>query len=322
MSYKVGILGAGFIARVHADVYKQIPDVELIGIAGSRTYSKVIDFAKRYNCIPFISCDKLISQNIDIIDICLPTHLHCEFTVKASQFSKHVLCEKPISLTLPEADKMITSCHNANVRFMVAHVIRFWPEYIVTKHIIDREELGKPLVVTTFRISKADPDTWFVDKTLSGGALIDLAIHDIDYLTWLFGKPYSIFAIRKELIGYEHLLCLLEYEHNIIGSIETGFYIDNIGVDFAAELNIICEKGCIELNSRSKNTIIIRKDDNKVEYPELPEEDGYYNEITYFLKCIKQNMNPVLGNPQDARLALEIALGINKSAKTGTKVEL
>jgi len=132
---KVGIVGAGFMGSMHANVYNLLPDSKIAGIADIRG-EKAKSLAAKFKTIPYYDPQQMIEkQDITVIDICLPTFLHKEYVIKAAEMGKDVLCEKPIALTVEDANEMITACKKNRVRFMVAHVIRFWDEYRFLKEV-------------------------------------------------------------------------------------------------------------------------------------------------------------------------------------------
>src|SRR5438067_694260 len=192
---KVSILGCGFMGRMHANVYKLLPDAELVAIL-DRNKSKASKFAKEFGAKAYTDFDEMIAKTKpDIIDICLPTYLHKEFTLKAATAKKHVLCEKPIALNLKDADQMIKACERAGVYFMIAHCIRFWPEYAHLKKITESGELGRLLSVNLTRMGEFptwSSDNWLANEKLSGGAALDMHIHDTDYALYLLGEPNDV----------------------------------------------------------------------------------------------------------------------------------
>jgi len=189
----VGLVGAGFMGSIHAKIYSEL-GVEIRGIAcleSDRARKLTEEFGGRYLVNDFESL--LYDSSIDIIDICTPTYTHREHVIKAAEAGKHIICEKPIGLTIEDADEIIDVTTKAGIKFMVAHCIRFWPEYHIARDIVLGGDLGKPLVVTAKRLSSSpewhSSDHRKLSPEFSGGAVIDIGIHDLDYLTWVFGPP-------------------------------------------------------------------------------------------------------------------------------------
>src|SRR5206468_1418494 len=147
---------------------------------------------------------------IDVVDICLPTPLHRRAAERAFAAGKHVFLEKPIALTAEDAAAILDAGAQSRRILMVGLVLRFWPEYVELQRRLASDELGRPLVVSTRRLSPApDWSEWIADPAQSGGVPVDLMIHDFDQLNWLLGKPRSVFA-REEGPGHVH--AIVEYD--------------------------------------------------------------------------------------------------------------
>ncbi|HOL66871.1 MAG TPA: Gfo/Idh/MocA family oxidoreductase, partial [bacterium] len=225
---KVGIIGAGFMGTMHATVYSQFPDVKVAGIADVRG-EKAKSLAEKFKSIPYYSPEELLKrEDITIIDICLPTFLHREYVVKAASLGKDVICEKPIALTVEEADEMIKVCAEKKVRFMVAQVLRFWPEYRFLKEVYDRKRYGALRTISCQRLS-APPawgwQNWLMAGERSGGALVDLHIHDTDFLLYLTGcRPEKISSHgRAENGAYSHIFTHFVFPGGVIAQVEGGW---------------------------------------------------------------------------------------------------
>lgn len=132
----------------------------------------------------------LASADIDVVDICTPTHLHEEHVVAAARSGRDILCEKPMALTIESCDAMIDAVNEAGVRLMVAQVIRFWPEYQVIKEIVESERYGKVQWLSARRLSS--PATWPWQGWLDEPAKSGGAIHDQDYIACLIGSPKRV----------------------------------------------------------------------------------------------------------------------------------
>lgn len=127
---RIGLLGCGFIGKVHAKAYAQIPDAKVVAVV-DRDSGRAKEVAEELGAevVPVVD-DLLSRQDIDMVDVCLPTYLHADHVIAAARAGKHVLCEKPMALSLEQADAMIEATEQAGVAFMVGHTLRFWPEYV------------------------------------------------------------------------------------------------------------------------------------------------------------------------------------------------
>ena len=198
---KVGLIGLGGMGFVHFNCYKKMADVE-IAVADVR-----VDMAKdKINdaSIPvYASLSELLkNEEVDFIDICTPSYLHADLTVEALNAGKHVLCEKPMSISSQESERMIEASKKNGKLLMIAHVVRFMSPYVYLKSVISSGELGKPIHITMNRLSEAPKwswENWMLDEEKSGGVPLDLSIHDIDFTQYVFGQPKEVIATRRPL---------------------------------------------------------------------------------------------------------------------------
>lgn len=336
---KVAILGAGFMGGMHAEVYRNLPHAEVVAVA-DRDLDKARKLAGRYGVTAYsIAEDLLDRERIDVVDICLPTFLHKEYAVKAAQEGKHILCEKPIALTTEDADAMIDTADQAEVKFMIGQVIRFWPEYIKLKEIYDSGELGKLLNLTCIRLSPTPDwawDNWLTDPERSGGALLDLHIHDTDYLLYLLGKPLSLIcSTSNHPLLYGHVFTTFTFSDNVIAFAEGGWDMPE-SFPFTMAYTALFEKGVVEFNSRAAKTLAIYKSGRKVKHPEVQQElvstentegnivqlGGYFSEIKYFVDSVENDQEPVQASARAARDSLKIVLAEKESAETGKIIKI
>ncbi|MFQ6066581.1 MAG: Gfo/Idh/MocA family protein [bacterium] len=336
---KVGILGAGFMGGMHAEVYRNLPNAELIAVA-DRDLDKAGKLAVRYGATHYATPEDLLNQEkIDAVDICLPTFLHKKYAVKAARKGKHILCEKPIALTTEDADKMIDTADKAKVKFMIGQVLRFWPEYIRLKEIYESGELGKLLNITCIRLSPTPDwawDNWLTDPQRSGGALLDLHIHDTDYLLYLLGKPLSLICRASSLsLPYGHVFTTFTFANNVIAYAEGGWDMPN-NFPFTMAYTALFEKGVVEFNSRAEKTLAVYTPGEKVEYPKVQQElvsaantegniaelGGYFSEIKYFIDSVENEQEPAQASGRAARDSLKIVLSERHSAETGKIIKI
>ncbi len=326
---RVGIIGAGFMGGMHAQCYKQLNNAKLVAVADAQA-EKAGTIAGKYGAKVYTSGDELIAScDVDAVDICLPTYMHMDYTVKSAKAKKHVICEKPIALNLKEADAMIGACAKAKVKFMVAQVLRFWPEYMKLKEIKDSNSLGRLISMTCRRLG-AEPvwswQKWMSDPGKSGGALIDLHIHDVDFLYYIFGKPVSVCSVGTQA----HIWSCYRFKGKGVGFAEGGW---DVGpkYPFTATFTAVFEKGTVDFDCRQEKTLAVFTADG-VEHPAveaMAAEDaggnisvlgGYYNEIKYFIDCVDSNQKLKVVTAKDARNSLEIIMFEKKSAETGRAV--
>lgn len=334
---KVGILGAGFMGTMHAGVYSQLPDVKLAGIADVRP-DKAKSLAEKYKSVPYYSVDEILKkEDIAVIDVCLPTFLHKEFVIKASQAGKDVVCEKPIALTVEDANEMISTCARNRVRFMVAQVLRFWPEYKFLKEMYERGKYGKLVSITCQRLSPSPTwgwQNWLMNGQRSGGALIDLHIHDTDFLLHLLGsKPHKIYSRgRKEEGVYVHILTTFAFP-GVLAVAEGGWDFPP-NFPFLMAYTAKFEKATVEFNSRNSPSLAVYEAGGKIDRPtfetmkaqdtggNISDLGGYYYELRYFIEHVTHNKPFGVITPEQARDSLAIVLKEQESADTGRELTL
>src|SRR3984957_14410397 len=194
---KVGILGSGFMGRTHARAYAKMKGVEIAAIS-SHHLEKAETLANKVGGRATNDNLAIIDDpSIDAISNTLPTYLHAEYTIAALKAGKHVLLEKPFALTAVACDGMIAAQKESGKVLLVAHVLRFWGDYVSLIDFVQSGKIGKPLSAVATRLSQlpgwAD---WFLNPAWSGGAVLDLCVHDFDVLNWILGQPKSVYARR------------------------------------------------------------------------------------------------------------------------------
>ena len=177
------IIGLGSMGRQHLACYKSIDNVEIVAVCDSRP-DHAYTFLKEWGLdIPaYDNMEELIEkEKPDFVDIVTPTVTHTPLTVKALQMGCHVICEKPIALNEDDCQKMIDTAKECGKILMIAHVVRFMAPYFYLKNAVDTKKHGKLIKFTARRV-RSIPPQWINDPESHGGAVIDLPIHDIDYV--------------------------------------------------------------------------------------------------------------------------------------------
>jgi predicted dehydrogenase len=213
---KVAIIGLGFMGHAHLENYIRLENegfpIKLTAICDVDTKkfegetvkgnidvgNSVYDFSK-YNLYTDID-DMLQKEELDYVDITLPTYLHASVTIKALNKKLNVFCEKPMALTSKDCFEMIEASRVNDRLLMIGQCLRFWPAYEYVKDCVETERFGKTVCAAFFR-GGGTPiwsfENWLLKKEKSGGCLFDQHIHDVDTINWLFGKPDSVSTIGK-----------------------------------------------------------------------------------------------------------------------------
>jgi len=337
---KVGIIGAGFMGETHSNVYASLPETQLVAVADVQV-KKAEKLASSHRAKVYSDPEEMIrEEGIDMVDVCLPTYLHCEYVVKAAEAGKHVLCEKPMAMNLDEANRMIEATERAGVKFMIAQCIRFWPEYMFLKQTLGEGTYGKLLSLSCHRLSPTPTwswRNWLFDPRKSGSAALDLHIHDTDFIIYLLGKPKSVLSTgTKDKTGWTHIFTLYNYGAEVAVQAEGGWDFPS-KFPFIMSFRALFEKGMIDFDFTRSETLLVYEGDKEPFPPEIPQPEvkgaeesvgniaalgGYFNEIQYFVRCILEDKSPSVVTPRDSRASLEVTLAEIQSAEKGEVVEL
>lgn len=324
---KVGIIGLGTMGRTHAEAYRLMPDVELRAVFDRRP-ERSERFAQAFHTTAVASLDGLLTE-VDLVDVCVPTYRHTEYAVPAIEAGKAVVCEKPLGRTHAQCEQILNAVAKHNVLFMPAHVLRFFPEFKRAKELVQSGAVGTVAAVRTrrggdFPLTLSD---WYADFEKSGGVILDLIIHDFDWIRWTFGSVERVFAKSLTFKPVEHLdysLVTMRTHSGAIIHVE-GTWCDPGG--FRVSFEICGDAGMLEYDSRAMVPLRIAKRaegdvPGGVEVPESPAvEDPYYLELRHFVDCFKSGTAPLL-TAEDGYEAVRIALAAIESVKTGKVMRL
>jgi predicted dehydrogenase len=320
----IGILGAGFMGKTHLKCYLANADCKVRYIF-DKNLAKAKELGDEFG-VEYTDDIKLLAGNgVDVFDICLPTFLHREYAGIAAKANKHILCEKPMAISMKECDEIIDLVKENNVFYMVAHVVRFWPEYSYIKEVTESGELGRPVYVTAARMQSIpawSENNWIISPELSLGGVVDLQIHDLDFITWLLGKPESLKSVgTKSAHGaWEQIITVMEHKNGVKSCIEACNLMPQ-SYPFTARFKILYSEGCIEFDCNRKNTLTVYKNGKQIEFPDFDGQDCYQNEINYFVDCVINKKAGSMLTPEDARYALYLALKTKESIETGENIQ-
>jgi len=255
-------------------------------------------------------------QTIEAVTVCLPTDLHAEVTIAALKAGKHVLCEKPMALSADECDRMMDAAAEAKRTLMIAQVLRFWPEYIALRDFVAGGEYG-PVRQATFVRKCGVPSwsKWLPNQARSGGAVLDLLVHDVDQILLLFGMPSRVTA--KQLGTGDALMASFIYPNGPEVRLQGGWF--EADAPFAMSFQVRADRGAMELTPDGLMLNDLTGTRKKVE---LSTVDGYAAEVHYFLDCCTSGLAPVQCMPADSAKAVKVALALKESrAKDGEQIQ-
>jgi len=324
MRLKVALVGLGFMGRMHASVYETLSNVEVVAFV-----DKHVEKGEGRNAPTFATLEEALEAfEVDAVDICLPTDLHAEFTIKAANAGKHVLCEKPMAISLEQADQMIAAAEANSVRLMIAHCIRFWPEYAYITKLQREGALGKLLSINLTRYGEFPSwgqDNWLADEKRAGGAALDMHIHDTDYALGLLGEPSEMRSFgTDDGRGIGQMFTTMQFPSGAIAHLEGGWNLPP-KTPFKMALRAIFENGAAIMDG---GPLTIYSQDGTQVVPEFPKMEaagggnisdmgGYYHEIKYFVDRVLSGEPFEITNPESSRRTLEVTLEEIRQAKGG-----
>jgi len=254
---RLGIIGAGHFAKAH-----------LLALAQLRDRVRVTAVARRNGALPFpegeaagavlMPAEALVaSAEVDAVTVCAPNHLHRRFTELALREGKHVFCEKPLAMTIEDADALIALARATDRRLLVGHVTRYLPVYRGVAEILESGRLGTPRVAYVNRMHSSEGRWWRMNPDIGGGVVFDLLVHDFDLLTWYMGPPQSVVARghKHQQGAYDQVAAILTYSNDRIAMAEGGLYLrPPCGV--RSSLRVVCTRGHIEVDASKRGAPI------------------------------------------------------------------
>lgn len=340
---KVAVLGAGFISDIHLESYHRfVPEAEVVAVY-SRSRERGEAFARKYS-IPrvFQSITEAIEYSeCDVVDICLPNFLHCEATLAAAKAGKHIIIEKPLAVTLEEADRMIEACERAGVKLMYAEELCFAPKYERVRHLVREGAVGDIYMLKQGEKHSGPHSDWFYDiNQAGGGVLMDMGCHAFGWFFWMLNnaRARSVFASMSTVLhkgrtkGEDNSVVVVEFDNGVIGVAENS-WAKHGGMDDRSEVygtDGVVYADLFQGNaslaySRKGYGYAMEKADTTMgwTFPIFEEafNQGYPHELKHFIQCILRNEEPLVTGKL-GRDVLEVIYAAYASAGQGKKIEL
>ena len=342
---KVGLIGLGFMGTTHLGIYRQLPGVKVVGLADTDPAKRAGDVSKVVGNIGDGSgsridltgvktysdaMEMIAEKDLDIIDICVPTPDHCKYAVAALKAGKNVFCEKPVCRTVDQMRELREAVRSARGFFNVGMCVRAWPEYHHAWELVTSGALGKVKSALFRRLSPSVDgnawENWYMREARSGGAVLDLHLHDTDFVCHLFGRPTAVQSSGIRALvsdsGIDHVITSYRYPDGKLVTCEGGWGAAK-GVPFEMSFQIICEKATIKLDASGYH---IYHADGTVTAPELNCGDlptGWHQELNYFVNCVRDNVKPDrYQTPDSVFEAFQVVMAEIKSVDSGKTVEV
>ena len=333
---KFAIIGFGGLGKVHyenvAAVTKQVDDIQLVALCDidenafyKQTETNISSSAAKYD---FSRCnlyndakDLFDNEELDFVITAVPTPMHEPIAVMAMERGVHVFSEKPMARTAEQAERMIEAAKKNNVKLMIGQCVRYGAAPTVLKEMISSEKYGK-VIKADFSRKSATPiwswQSWYLDETQSGGAALDMHIHDVDLVNYLFGMPKAVSSVatnaktKHDSIHTQYHYC----DDKVVTALgDWGF---PQGYPFTSAFTVKFEKATVTFMNREGMKLY--PEDGEPSQVELPQVNGYVNEVVDFLKCIDADCASEINPPEESLRSLRIALAEKESADSGEKV--
>jgi predicted dehydrogenase len=336
----VAVVGLGFMGLTHIKAYRQIEAARLVavcdavrlpvdgvlaGVSGNIAGADAIKLAPEVKA--YRGLDELLANpEVDLVDLCVPTSLHVPQAVAALKAGRHVICEKPLARNAAQAREIAQAARSAKGYFMPAMCIRFWPEWVWVKRVVEENTYGKVLAASFRRVS--EPPGWSRDSYFkgdqSGGALLDLHIHDSDFVQFVFGRPLSVFSSGVTLFSgaVDHVVTQYKVKCGAAVYAE-GSWIMSQGHGFNMAYTVNFEKATVDYDlQRGPEALKVFVEGKGAQVVKCEGTDGYVGELRHMVDSIVKGQPPTVVTAEDGLSAVEICEAEEKSVKTGQVVTL
>jgi predicted dehydrogenase len=339
---RFALVGCGRIAKKHAEIIaKQIPQAKLMAVCDIDREAAE-EYSRKYDVPYYTDMHKMMEASgaqIDVVNILTPSGSHAEHAIALAKYGKHIIVEKPMALTIDDADNMIRACDQAGIKLFIVKQNRYNLPVQKLRSAIDEKRFGK-LVLGTVRVRWCreqryyDQAAWRGTWRYDGGVFTNQASHHVDLLEWMMGDVESVFAkSATQLVKIETEdtgIALLKFRNGALGIIEAT--TATRPKDLEGSISILGENGTVEIGGFAVNEMKVwnfkdvRPEDAEViqTYKQNPSDVygfghvGYLNDV---IDCI-QNNKKALVDGLEGRKSLELIMAIYESIETGKEVFL
>ena len=317
---RIAVTGLGFMGLTHISSLLKLEGVEIVAVCDSHVNEMDLGNLKVDGNIQsqdlsldkdvvrtYTDFDLMLSEGgFDIVDICLPTFLHEDFSVKAMEAGYHVFCEKPLCLEPEAGRRMILKAEETGRILGVGHCLRFWPGWVEVRELLESGKYGKVTAAHLSRLSAMpawSDGGWLLDYEKSGGPVLDLHIHDADMVRYLFGDPVSLFSTGTiDDQGRVSFITTVYNFKNGQAVSTTGGFVDSTSFPFEAGAFINLEHAAIKIGEETK----VYPDGEDGYTLDIAPEDGYYWELKDFISSVKKGRPSRVVTPEDAIKSIEL----------------
>ena len=328
----VGVVGLGRIGQLHAEIFNsKIPNAKLVAVSDV-VENLVKSASEKFNVKGYLSYEEMLRDaEVDAVVICTPTFLHKDMIMLAAEYHKHILCEKPLTVTVKEAEEVLSKISNSNVILQVGYMRRFDYAYQEAKKKINAGDIGRPVAFIGIARDPAPPPGWAADPKLSGGIFLDMLSHDFDMARWLMNSEIKRVYVEGGAFIYEEIkekgdldvvTINFRFENGAVGFIH-GSRKSAFGYDLRTE--VLGTEGTVYIGYRQDPMFAIGVKQGLI-YSGIKWffkrfYDAYVEEDKHFIDCLINDKKPLITG-EDGKKAVEIAEASWKSLKENKAINL
>ena len=333
---RVGVVGLGMMGLTHLDVYRKHSNVEIVAIcdsdadrlsgkaqAAGNIEGQAMSAVAALEDVERISdFNQLIQHpNIDLIDVCLPTDLHVRFGKAVLEAGYHLMVEKPLARHAADGFELLQAARQAKGITFVAHCMRFWPGWTWLRDVIQEQRYGKVLSAKFHRLVNHPGGPFYCDGSRSGGAALDLHIHDTDFVQFCFGMPSAVtsFGYSKVTNEPDHILTHYRYDDVPLVTAE-GSWAMSDGYVFNHGFTANFERATAVFDGAQEEPLTLYESGQEAVKIPVDPAMGYDLEIDYMVECLEAGKAPETVTIDDAHRTLQIVEAEVESVRSGKTV--
>ena len=324
-----GIIGFGGLGKLHyavaPEVANRVGDVNLVAICDIeekafrvQTSTNLGENNQELDLTPYRlyhDAEEMLSkEKLDFVITALPTYIHEKIAVMAMNHGVNVFSEKPMALSLEEGKRMLDAAKANNVKLMIGQCVRYFPDYVRLKEIIDSKEYGKVIRADFLRISPNVTwswQNWMLDESKSGGAALDMHVHDVDFINYVFGVPNAVSSVAtNHKAKHESISTIYHYDDGKM-VMATGDWGMPGCFPFTPGFTVRFEKATVAMNAEGMK---LYPEEGEVQVLENPVASGYIEEMVDFITCIREDRQSTINPAESSFVSMKIALAEKLSA--------
>jgi len=337
----VGVIGLGFMGRTHLAAYNAARraghDCRLAAVCDSRSERLAGGADAAGNFETTAVADRLFDASevhtytdparlladeaVDLVSICTHTDTHVDLAIAALRAGKHVLVEKPVALRAADARRLVDAAAGASTLCMPAMCMRFWPEWVWLKQRIDDRAYGPIRSAVFQRLGGAPPwaQEFYCDVARSGGALVDLHVHDADFVRWCFGEPDAVVSGGS----IYHVTTIYQYERGPAHVTAEGGWSHAAGFPFRMRYLVAFERATADFEFGRTPPLLLAHDGKMEPVPmEATSASAYDGEIRHILDAIARGDRRLIAPIEEAEAVTRMLEAERKSLETGGPVRV